>query len=99
MSATTPDAPAATATLDVLDPATGAVLGTIPAGDADAADAAARAARAAQPSWRRTPPGERGALLKEAARRLRAHVKELAALQTAENGRPLAESRAGVEAG
>jgi succinate-semialdehyde dehydrogenase/glutarate-semialdehyde dehydrogenase len=99
MSATTPDAPAAAATLEVLDPATGEVLGTIPAGDARVADAAATAARAAQPSWQRTAPGERGALLKEAARRVRGHIEELAALQTAENGRPLAESRAGVEAG
>jgi succinate-semialdehyde dehydrogenase/glutarate-semialdehyde dehydrogenase len=86
-------------TIEVLDPATGDVLDAIPAGDEAAADAAVRAARAAQPAWARTAPGERGARLKAAARRLHDHVDELAALQTAENGRPPAESRAGVEAG
>jgi succinate-semialdehyde dehydrogenase/glutarate-semialdehyde dehydrogenase len=89
----------AAVTLDVLDPATGEVLGAIPAGDEAAVDAAVRAARAAQPGWARTAPGERGGRLKEAARRLRDHVDELAELQSAENGRPLDESRAGVEAG
>ena len=86
-------------TIEVLDPATGDVLDAIPAGDEATADAAVRAALAAQPAWARTAPGERGARLKAAARRLHDHVDELAALQTAENGRPPAESRAGVEAG
>jgi acyl-CoA reductase-like NAD-dependent aldehyde dehydrogenase len=46
--------------------------------------------------WRR-PSAPRS--LKAAARRLRGSVEELAALQTAENGKPLADSRGGVEAG
>src|SRR4029079_7670219 len=66
--------------LDVLDPATGEVLGRIPAGSPEAADAAVRAARAAQPGWARTAPAERGALLKAAARRVREHAAELAEL-------------------
>ena len=41
-------------TLGVLDPATGEVVGRIPAGSPEAADAAVRAARAAQPAWART---------------------------------------------
>jgi succinate-semialdehyde dehydrogenase/glutarate-semialdehyde dehydrogenase len=85
--------------LDVLDPATGELVGRIPAGSADAADAAVRRARAAQPDWARTAPAERGAVLKAAARRLRAHAEELAALQTREGGKPLADSLGGVEAG
>ncbi|HEX2104243.1 MAG TPA: aldehyde dehydrogenase family protein [Solirubrobacteraceae bacterium] len=99
MPASTASAPAATGAIAVLDPATGEQIGTIPAGDPAAADAAARAARAAQPEWARRPAAERAELLKAAARRAREHVDELAALQTRENGRPLAESRAGVEAG
>jgi acyl-CoA reductase-like NAD-dependent aldehyde dehydrogenase len=96
MSAVT--APATT--LDVLDPATGDVVGTIPAGDDRAADDAVRAAAAAARGWARTAAGERAAVLKDAARRLRAGdaLEELAVLQTHENGRPLAESRAGAEA-
>jgi len=94
-----PTAPADTETIAVLDPATGAEIGTIPAGDPGAADAAARAARAAQPAWSHRPAAERAELLKAAARRAREHVDELAELQSRENGRPLGESRAGVEAG
>jgi acyl-CoA reductase-like NAD-dependent aldehyde dehydrogenase len=89
----------ASASIDVLDPATGDVVGAIPAGDEAAVDAAVRAARSVQAGWARVAPGERGARLKEAARRLRDRVDELAELQAAENGRPLDESRAGIEAG
>jgi succinate-semialdehyde dehydrogenase/glutarate-semialdehyde dehydrogenase len=94
-----PTAPADTDTIAVLDPATGEEIGTIPAGDPASADAAAGAARAAQPDWARRPAADRAGLLKAAAARAREHVDELAELQTRENGRPLAESRAGVEAG
>jgi succinate-semialdehyde dehydrogenase/glutarate-semialdehyde dehydrogenase len=85
--------------LDVLDPASGERIGAIPAGSPAAADAAVRAARAAQPAWARTAPAERGAILKAAARRLRAHAAELAELQTREGGKPLGDSLGGVEAG
>jgi len=90
---------AAADTLDVLDPATGEVLGTIPAGSPESTDAAVRAARGAWPAWARTAPGERAAVLKAAARRLREHAEELALLQTREGGKPLGDSRGGVEAG
>ena len=96
MSAVT--APATT--LDVLDPATGERRRRIPAGSTEAADAAVRAAAAAAPAWARTAARERGAVLKAAARRLREHaLEELAELQTREGGKPLADSRGGVEAG
>ena len=94
-----PPAAADAATLDVLDPATGERIGTIPAGDPAQAGAAVRAARAAQPHWARTPPAERAEALKAAARRLREHVDELAALQARETGKSEADSRGGVEAG
>ena len=86
-------------TIDVLDPATGELVGEIPAGSPEAVDAAVRAARAAQPGWARTAPAERAALLKSAATRLRERATELAALQTREGGKPLADSLGGVEAG
>jgi len=89
----------ATHSLDVLDPATGEAVGRVPAGSPEAVDAAVRAARAAQPAWARTAPADRAAALKEAARRLRAHAEELAALQTREGGKPLGDSLGGVEAG
>jgi acyl-CoA reductase-like NAD-dependent aldehyde dehydrogenase len=85
--------------LDVRDPATGDVIGQIPAGSAEAADRAVRAARAARGAWARRPAAERGALLKAAAARLREHARELAEIQTREGGKPLADSLGGVEAG
>jgi succinate-semialdehyde dehydrogenase/glutarate-semialdehyde dehydrogenase len=89
----------ATPCLDVLDPATGAVVGRIPAGSPEAADAAVRAARAAQPAWARTPPAERAAALKAAAGRVRAHAEELAELLSREGGKPPGDALGGVEAG
>ncbi|HEV2818949.1 MAG TPA: aldehyde dehydrogenase family protein [Solirubrobacteraceae bacterium] len=88
----------ATDTIPVLDPATGEVLDHIPAGDPGSVDQAVRRARAAHPDWARTPPAQRGAALKAAAARARAHADELAELQTRENGKPLDDSRGGVDA-
>jgi acyl-CoA reductase-like NAD-dependent aldehyde dehydrogenase len=90
---------AAETTIGVLDPSTGEEIGRIPAGDGEAAAKAVAEAAAAQPDWARTPVAERAEVLKSAARRLRQHVDELAELQTRENGKPLADSRGGVEAG
>ena len=87
------------ATIEVRDPATGAVLGRIPAGGERDAQAAVAAAREARPAWARRAPGERAAALKAWARALRERTDELAELQMRENGKPLADSRGGVEAG
>jgi acyl-CoA reductase-like NAD-dependent aldehyde dehydrogenase len=88
----------ATALLDVVDPRTGEAFGTIPAGSAEAAAAAVAAARAAAAGWSRTPAGDRAAAVKAAARRVRARAEELAVLAARENGKPLPDSRGGVEA-
>jgi len=85
--------------LDVLDPSTGRAIGRIPAGCAEDADALVRVARAAAPGWARTAAGERAGMLRAAARALAAHADELAELQSAEGGKPAADSRGGVEAG
>ena len=86
-------------TLAVVDPATGGEIGRIPAGDPKDATEAVSAARDALEGWARTPAAERASLLKAAARRLREQVDDLARCQTQENGKPLGDSRAGVEAG
>ncbi|CAA9230740.1 MAG: Aldehyde dehydrogenase [uncultured Acidimicrobiales bacterium] len=85
--------------LDVVDPSTGLVIGSIPKGSPDDVDAAAAAAGAAQPAWERLGAGERATLVKEAARRVRAASQELAAMQSAEGGKPLGDSEGGVLAG
>ena len=80
----------------VTDPSTGQPVGRLPESDAEELVAAARAAHA---GWSRTSPGERAASLKAGARRLRAAVDNIALLQTREGGKPLGDSRGGVEAG
>jgi acyl-CoA reductase-like NAD-dependent aldehyde dehydrogenase len=82
--------------LVVTDPATGETIGRLPSSDADTLVATARAAH---PGWERTAPVERAALLKAGGARLRAAVDEIALLQTGEGGKPLGDSRGGVEAG
>jgi len=85
--------------IEVRDPATDELLGTVPAGSEAAADAAVAAALVAAPGWARTASAERAGLLKAAARRLRQHADELAELQTREGGKPIGDSRGGVLAG
>jgi succinate-semialdehyde dehydrogenase / glutarate-semialdehyde dehydrogenase len=85
--------------LDVVDPSSDAVVGRVPVcGEAEVEAAVAGAAKAAG-GWARTPAGERSAALKAAARRLRTMVEEIAELQSREGGKPLGDSRGGVEAG
>ena len=83
-------------TLAVIDPASAETLRTLEVSDADALVATARTAQAA---WARTAPSERAAMLKAGVAGLRGAIEDLASLQTAETGKPLADSRGGVEAG
>jgi succinate-semialdehyde dehydrogenase / glutarate-semialdehyde dehydrogenase len=78
---------------EVVDPATGAVIGAVAnATVADGLDAVAAAA-AAQHGWAATAPRERSEILSRAFELLRAEREELAALIVRENGKPLAEAR------
>ena len=84
---------------DVFDPSTGIVIATIRGGGAREVDAAVCAARKAFDSdWRRRSGRERGLMLQRIAARLRGHVDEIAAIETRENGKPLAQARLDVEA-
>ncbi|PCN47675.1 aldehyde dehydrogenase [Curtobacterium sp. 'Ferrero'] len=85
--------------LVVTDPVDGSTASTVArATEEDVRNAVARA-RAAAPSWRRTAPAERGALLRAAAEHLREHAQELAALNTRETGKVPGDALGGVEAG
>jgi betaine-aldehyde dehydrogenase len=80
-------------TLEVMDPATGKAMATVPdaqAGDVDRAVKAAR--RAFEEGWRDVTAQERGRILFRLAERVRARTKELAELETLNSGKPLAES-------
>ena len=86
-------------TFDVVNPATGAHLGTVPDGAADDAEAAIGAASAAFPMWSSTTPYERADILMTAWRLMGERADEFAALMTAEQGKPLRASRAEINYG
>ena len=80
-------------TYEVINPSTESVVGHAPQSTAaDAADAAAAAA-AAFPSWSRTAPAERAALLNRAADLLDERMADLVPLVQAETGATLAVTR------
>src|SRR5213082_2101937 len=82
--------------IDVDNPATGEVIGTVPrlgrAETRQAIDAAARAF----PGWRRKTAKERAVVLRRWFDLMMANQEDLAQLMTAEQGKPLAESRGEV---
>ncbi|MET8854104.1 aldehyde dehydrogenase family protein [Amycolatopsis sp. NPDC004625] len=84
------------ARLDSLDPATGRVLTSIPAGDEHDVDVAVRAARAAldDPRWRDLSPMDRGRLLDRLADLVEENADELALLEAYDNGKPVGVARA-----
>ncbi len=77
----------------VNNPATGEILGSVPNCGTGEARRAIEAAAAALPAWRERPAGERAALLRKLHDLLMANQEDLARLMTAEQGKPLAESR------
>ncbi|WP_436348473.1 aldehyde dehydrogenase family protein [Natronorubrum sp. FCH18a] len=84
-------------TIAVVDSATEESFATVAAGDADDIDLAVEAARDAQTRWHDTPPAERGRVLGRAAALIRERRDELAELLTAENGKPLSQSRSELD--
>lgn len=78
----------------VHDPATEAVIGDIPCSTAATVDAAVTAARQAldHPAWRDLPPIGRERLLHRLADLIDAHAGELAAIESLDNGKPIAFS-------
>jgi betaine-aldehyde dehydrogenase len=80
-------------TFEVVDPATGQPVATVPDAQAEDVDRAVRAARRAfEEGWRDVTAQERGRILFRLAERVRARAKELAELETLDTGKPLAES-------
>jgi succinate-semialdehyde dehydrogenase/glutarate-semialdehyde dehydrogenase len=84
---------------EVLDPATGLKLAEVAnLGPAEAEQAIA-AANAAWPAWRGKTAKERCNLMRKWFDLLMAHQEDLARMMTAENGKPLSESRGEVAYG
>ncbi|MGH3467024.1 MAG: aldehyde dehydrogenase family protein, partial [Thermocrispum sp.] len=81
--------PDSVVSIDVLNPATEEVIGSVPAGTAADADAAVAAAVAAFGAWAGRTPGERAAVVRQVSEGLAARRDELAAVLTAEVGVPI----------
>ncbi|MEB3369050.1 aldehyde dehydrogenase family protein [Saccharopolyspora mangrovi] len=75
-------------TIEVRNPATGAVLARVPRGGPDDVDRAVRAAEAAFPAWRDTNATARGELITAWARLVEQHETEIDQLESQEVGRP-----------
>ncbi len=83
----------ATKTFDVINPATGEVLATLPDMGAAETTAAIDAAYIAQVAWAARPAKERAVLLRRWFDLMIANADELAAILTAEMGKPLPEAK------
>ncbi len=84
-------------TLSVTNPATGQVLGTVPSMGAAETRRAIAAANAAWPGWRAKTAKDRAVILRKWHELMMANQEDLAVLMTAEQGKPLAESRGEID--
>lgn len=84
------------ASVDVINPATGQAFAKAPAAGAAELDAAVAAARAAFPKWKATPIEKRKEALNAASNAILANAEDLARLFTKEQGRPADWARAEV---
>ncbi|MCY3818492.1 MAG: NAD-dependent succinate-semialdehyde dehydrogenase [Gammaproteobacteria bacterium] len=81
------------ATFDVTDPAAGQPIGVVPSFGAAETRRAVEAANAAYPAWRALTGKERASILRRWYDLMLEHQEDLAVIMTAEQGKPMAESR------
>jgi len=86
-------------TIDVTNPADGAVLGTVPALTQGDVRQAVEAANRALPAWRAMAAKQRAQLIRRWFDLCMAHQEDLARLLTLEQGKPLKESRGEIAYG
>ncbi len=87
------------ATISVNNPASGADLGSVPKLGAAETRRAVEAANRAYPAWRALTAKERAAILRRWFELMMENQEDLAQLMTAEQGKPLAESRGEIAYG
>lgn len=80
-------------TIQVLNPATQELIGTVPDGGEHEAERAVTAAYEAGKAWAKRTAADRSAILLEWARLIHVHTDELAETLTTEQGKPLAEAK------
>ncbi|HKO06993.1 MAG TPA: aldehyde dehydrogenase family protein, partial [Alphaproteobacteria bacterium] len=81
------------ATIKVNNPATNEILGTVPRMGTDETRRAIEAAERALPAWRAKTAKERAKVMRKWADLMLENQEDLAQLMTAEQGKPLAESK------
>ena len=86
-------------TIPVISPVDGATLGQIKAASASDVDDAVERARKAFVTWGKTPVKERVQPLYRFKQLVEANIRELSELVTAENGKTVGESEAGIRKG
>jgi len=86
-------------TIVVKNPATGEVVGEVPAMGAAETRRAIEAAHRAQPAWRARTAKERSIVLRKLYELMMANTEDLAVIMTAEQGKPLAEARGEIAFG
>ncbi len=87
------EAAASGGTFDVINPANGTVLATLPDAGREDTQRAIDAAAEAQQEWAETTAQYRAGIMREAARLMHERKEHLARVMTLEQGKPLAESR------
>jgi succinate-semialdehyde dehydrogenase / glutarate-semialdehyde dehydrogenase len=87
-----PRAGAASEELEVINPATEEVVGSVPAATAEDVNSAVDAAKRAFPEWSNTDAEKRAAILSKAADLIDENTGELAEILTSEQGKPIAEA-------
>ncbi len=80
-------------TQEVVNPATGETIATVPKGSQGDVDRAVDAAGRALPEWLETTPQERSEMLLKLADVIEAHADELARVESQNVGKPLAAAR------
>lgn len=86
-------------TVDVTDPASQTVIGTVPDMGGDETRAAIEAANKAYPAWKKKTHAERAALLEAWYGLMIEHIEDLALILTTEQGKPLDEARGEIRYG
>jgi acyl-CoA reductase-like NAD-dependent aldehyde dehydrogenase len=79
--------------LEVLEPATAAVLEEVPRGGVEDVDRAVARAVAAFGSWRAVAPADRAAMLRRLSEAVADHREELARLEARNAGKPIGDAR------
>ncbi len=85
------------AVIQVRNPANGALVATVPAMGTVETRRAIEAAEAALPQWRSMVAKERGAIIRRIGQLMLENRDDLAAIMTAEQGKPLAEAKGEID--